>query len=228
MASPISIVKKDYSKSIRTYTIVTFILGAIIVFYGYQQVSKLLTVNAALASEQEQAIILQTSSDTFAKDYDTMKKTFESANANALNSLQAVYPSTENYTELTRQLDKYFQDNNTPADPLFTNDLRFSRPVFDEKKDYSVLPFTMSVTASKNSFAKLMRYIENSGDLDSKTRLMEIRSISISFPSGQQAPLSTAPTKAKSSVYNLSLSMNAYFQKPVITSSVETTAQQGI
>jgi hypothetical protein len=227
MASPISIVKKDYSKSIRTYTIVTFIIGAVIVFYGYQQFSKLATVNAALASEQAQAVTLQESSDAFANDYDTMKKTFESANSNSLNALQAVYPSTENYTELTRQLDKYFLDTGTTADPLFTNDIRFSRPVIDEKKNYAVLPFTMSVTASKNSFAKLMRYIENSGDLESKTRLMEIRSISISFPSGQQAPLSTAPTKAKSSVYNLSLSMNAYFQKPVITSSAETP-QQGI
>jgi hypothetical protein len=212
MPSKVAVIKKNHSQKISTYAVLTLLLLAATGYFGYQQYAKLTDAQNALVTEQAQSISLQTASAKYEKDYNEIKKAFENDFASTLNALEAVYPSAENYTSLTRLLDAYFQSKNDPAQPIFNSDLKFSQPIIDDKKDYAVLPFSMTISSSKNSFEDFLRYVENSGSLDDKTRLMDIKAISINFPVEGSSDTTGV---AGANTYNISLSMNSYFQKPI-------------
>lgn len=222
MATQVAIIKKNYSRRISSYALVTLVLLAGAAYYSYLQYFELSSAQSAISSEQEEANVLQTSVDQFSKGYDEIKKAFATDFATTLDAVQAVYPTAENYTELTRTLDAFFQNTTTADDPLFASDLKFSQPIIGSTTDYATLPFTMTVSATKNSFTKFLQFVESSGSLDTKTRLLDIVSITINFPAEQEA--GAAPETAQAagvpagpSTYTISLSMNAYFQKPATT-----------
>ena len=66
---------------------------------------------------------------------------------------------------------------------------------------YSVLPFSMRVESSEDNFYKFLEYIETSGNLDNKVRLMNVTDVAINISTEDEELIS----------YNLEL--NAYFQK---------------
>jgi len=98
------------------------------------------------------------------------------------------------------------------------NDLKFSRPRIDTELDYSVLPFTLTLSTTRENFDNFLRYVENSGALDpngqgESTRLLDIRSISINFME-QGATGFTGTSRSTTPIMNVSIAMNAYFQLP--------------
>jgi hypothetical protein len=223
MPSQVAVIKKNYPQKISTYAILTLVILAGAAYYGYQQYVKLTDAQNAIVAEQEQSGVLQTAADKYEKDYNELKKAFETDFASTLNALEAVYPSAENYTALTKVLDSYFLDKNksNPGEPIFNSDLKFSRPLIDDGKDYAVLPFSMTVSATKKSFEDFLRYVESSGSLDDKSRLMDIKAISINFP--------VAQTEGETQIqganqYSISLSMDSYFRKPSSANAAETAA----
>jgi hypothetical protein len=222
MPSQVAIIKKNYSHKITTYALITIILLAGAAYYSYLQYIKLTSAQNALITAQEQSDNLQVSVDQYSKGYDEMKKAFSTDFKGTLDAVSKVYPSAENYTALTIALDDFFKNTTTPDNPLFAGDLKFSQPVIDDKKDYATLPFTMTISATKDSFKKFLQYIESSGSLDDQTRLMDIVSISINFPSETQSGAAAGEFSAGPSTYAISLSMNSYFQKPA---SAATPAQ---
>lgn len=220
MATQIAIRRKNYPRSIRSFTMLSIfvlILGGV---YGYLQYNNLTAAQTALAKSQETASALQTSVSKFTQDYADLKTAFDQNFSSVLNSLQGVYPSEESYTELTRKLDEFFRPNDTISNPIFASDLKFSKSKIDASKDYAVLPFSMTITTTKDNFQKFLRFVENSGSLEARTRLLDISSISINFTSSQ--PSGTGAAAPAEQLLNVSVAMNAYFQKPLATAPVKT------
>ena len=190
--------------------IITILLAG---YYGFTQYTKLHGAQEALALEQNQITDLQKLETQSAKDYAAHKKEFDQKYASVLDSLQAVYPPQENYTDLARLFDNFFQQNNSATNPIFANDIKFGQARNDANADYGVLPVTMTVTGTQDNFMKFLKFIETSGVLADKTRLMDVRSISINFTS----------TDSGQKMINVSVALNAYFQKPYSAAPVKNS-----
>lgn len=202
--------KRNYAKTIRTYMVLIILTALLAGYYGYTQYTKLSAAQNAISKEQNQITDLQKTESQSGKDYSNLKKDFDQKYAGVLDSLQAVYPSEQNYTELARLFDKFFQDNNTALNPVFANDIKFGQPRYDANVDYAVLPVTLTITGTQENFMKFLKYIETSGVLKDKSRLMDLRSISINFTA------KAADTGVQTqSMINVSVALNAYFQKPL-------------
>lgn len=207
--------KKVLQKKVVNFTLALLVLLIAGGYLSYMRYQEYFSANDYYEFKQMKMADLQANLTTLTDDYNKTKKTFDQENS-ALNvSLQKVLPTTESYTNLARELDNYFLTNNTTDNPIFLSDLRFNPARFEDKKDYGVLPFSMTISASQDSFKKFLKYVATSGDLNTGTRLMDISSISINFDNSANSGATTTDTTAnsESGLINVSMAMNAYFQK---------------
>lgn len=211
----LTIVKRNYLKSIRSYTVLMVVALLLAGYYSFIQYQKLTAVTDALVQEQALLTTLQGAEPKIAQQYTDLKKAFDAKFAAVYNSLQSVYPSRESYTDLARLIDQFFQENNTSTNPVFVSDLKFGLPRMDSDKDYAVLPVTLTLTGTRDNFIKFLKFVQNSGVLADKTRLMDVSAISMNFSSATapERVVGTQQIAPSEALLNVSISLNAYFQK---------------
>lgn len=200
---------KNYKKSLRSYTILMTAVLIATAIYTWLQYQKFMGMQQALAQEQAYSASLQTSANKISNQYKEQEKLFQENFSNILASIDEVYPHEQNYTKIIRTLEDFEQANNTPANPLLMSNFQLSQPRTDTKKDYMILPFTLNLTTTRDNFDKFLHFIENSGNLEDKSRLLDIRSISISFNAMQNSARPVSAVK----LLNVSVALQAYFQK---------------
>jgi dsDNA-specific endonuclease/ATPase MutS2 len=213
--SKVAVIKKNYAGSIMIFKALTALTLIVAGTWGFFQFQKLTSAQEALAKGETALTTLQASVDDYAQSYKDLASKAAQDNAEIINSIRDVLPVEENYTALTRTLDRYAQDANTATDPFFNSSLSFGVPEIKADKDYAVLPFTMNLTASRNNFDNFLRYIETSGDLDSRVRLMDIKMISLQLPNAAETENLGANQAKGPETLNVSLALNTYYQKPV-------------
>ncbi len=200
--------KRRYIYSLRSYIIFGAILITLTAYFGFQQLSNYFAAKDALALEQNSLPNLQGQVAQIKGEYATIKNQYDQRIATISDALQYVLPADEVYTSLVRLFDIFALPNNTQISPFFVSDVKFGTSRAEPNADYSVLPVNMTINTSKSNFMKFLQFIENSGMLESKTRLMDIRTISINFSSNE-----TGNSVSNDPVLNVSLALNAYFQK---------------
>lgn len=221
----VAVAKKNYPRQIRNYSVFIFFILMVAGVYGYMQYTKLAAAQEALNKGQTLTDTLRSSSVNFEGTYTDLKKLFDEDFKTISDSIQAVYPSEESYTKLTRLLDDFMQQNNKSFDPIFMSDLKFSQSRVEENSDYSILPFTLTLSTSRSNFEKFLRFVENSGALGDGSRqagirLMDIQSISLNFSTEPSAFASPTPETTTTvpvptvPLLNVSVALNAYFQAP--------------
>jgi len=211
--------RKNYTRKIQSYIFLIVLVLVVAGVYGFFQYQRLAEAKGALSDGQARLSQLQTDEEKIASQYADFKKTYDNEFTAIRAIIEGVLPSDEQYTDLTITLEKYVNDLNKSAlNPIFMSDLKFSKPRIDTAQDYSVLPFTLTLSTTRENFDNFLRYVENSGALDpngqgESTRLLDIRSISINF---MEQGASTLSGTSRSSVplMNVSIAMNAYFQIP--------------
>lgn len=210
----VTIRRKNYPRQIRSYGAFIVLILVAAGVYGFMQFQKLTTAQTALANAAQTAQTLRGAAETSSQNYQELKTSFDQNSAAIRNAIEFVFPSDENYTKLTQSLDKEIDTlNSSSLNPIFASDLKFAKPKLNTATDYVVLPFTLTLNTTRDNYDKFMRYVENSGDLDEQTRLLDINSISINFVTEQSAVSSTG-TPVEIEMLNVSMAMNAYFQKP--------------
>ncbi len=201
----IVIPRKNYQRQIRTYVVVTVIIGVAALIYGFFQFQDLSTARAALEDGQTRLSEMSSFEAQIADQYATLKTAFDQDFENVRNAVDGVLPSEENYTALTKTLDDFIITLNQQSPSIFMSNLKFSQPRMDADEEYAILPFSMTLSTTRANLERFLQYTENSGSLDDASRLLDVRSITINFPGetglGQQQELLT-----------VSLSLNAYFQ----------------
>lgn len=207
--------RKNYSKGIRTY----FILSAVVLIaagvYGYFQFTDLMEVQRAIANGRTTLAELQAAESQNAEIYATQKRNYDEQFSTIKESINEVFPVEEDYTDLTRKLDEFMsENNNTTLNPIFMSDLKFSRPRIDEESGYAVLPFSLTLSTTRDNFEKFLAFIESSGSLENRIRLMEVKSISLNFPNQEITPFATTENISEIPTMNVSVNLNAYFQAP--------------
>jgi len=201
--------RRNYQKQIRTYTVVTVIVFIAALVYGFLQYQKLAEAKTAIEQGQEKLIEMQTFKNRIADQYTTINTSFNEDFRDIREAINGTLPKNEDYTKLTQILDAFVNDLNKRSPTIFMSNLRFSQPRLDNDKGYAVLPFSMTLSTTKDNFERILQYVESSGSLDEGSRLLSINSITINFPTKQ--------VKSDSSSDNdlsVSLSLNAYFQLP--------------
>ncbi len=202
---------RSAQQQINMYLIASAVLVVAAGVWGYFQFVQLSTAWAAIDAGKSLETRLTQSNDEFKKAYVELNTASKAEYKSILDGLAVILPNSEQYTELTRTFDKYFYDQNSAVDPIFMNDLRFSKPKADKNSEYSVLPFAMTITSTENKLDDFLRYIEGSGSLEEpRTRLMDIQSISLNLP---VADLNAADGTVEP--LDVSIAGNAYFQKMV-------------
>jgi len=204
----VAIRRKNYPRSIRTYMAFTMIVLIAAGVYGFLQLQKLTAAQTALAKGVSTSEQLAVSVDNFSESYVDSKKTFDEDFASILNSVEGVLPLEEDYTDLTRLLDDFVQKNNTTLNPISLNNISYGAAQMIED-NYSVLPVTLTISASRDNFENFLRFIFGSGALQERTRLMDIQAISINFAAQRQG---LAATIGEEALLNISIQLNAYFQ----------------
>jgi len=105
----------------------------------------------------------------------------KSRNEAVNKALSSVFPSSENYTELTKAFDEYFLANNRTNNPIIVTDMTFGAPADDTTKKYQILPISMNITSSEPNFYKFLQFVQDSGTLSKSIRLLTLKSIQMNF-----------------------------------------------
>lgn len=138
------------------------------------------------------------------KEYQEASEQSRKTQSEIVRRLEKIMPSKESFTDLTRELDDFFNKNYSAKDVIVAGSLNFSPSAapIEESNSYMILPFSMNIESSKANFEKFLAYVENSGTLKSMNRLIDIESINMNFggESGEEK-------------ITFSVNMNAYFQK---------------
>lgn len=214
--------KRKINQSIIQFAILCLVILAVGAFYGYNHYVEYQKTTEAYGKGKAQLSELKASADQAKLDFNTLKKKMDAENVGVNQAIEQILPSNEDFTNLARELDKYFLNTNITANPMFLSDLRFSSPVITDDKEFAVLPFTMNISANEKSFNDFLKYIENSGDLNDRTRLLDISSLDMSYQAPKSTSSSSSTTETTPLSYtesfrdiSASLTMKAYFQKPV-------------
>lgn len=204
----IAVPRRNYQRQIRTYTVLTFAVLIAAGVYGFFQFQQLSTAQAALADGESRLSQMKSFETQISEQYTTLKSSFDEDFEEVQNAIDGVFPSEEDYTSLTEDLDQLILTLNRQSPSIFMNNLKFNQPQLDDKEGFATLPFSMTLQTTRANLERFLAYAEGSGSLDDASRLLDVRSINISFP-GQGA---AASGSSQAQLLNVSLNVNAYFQ----------------
>ena len=210
-----TIAKRNFIRLTRSYTVATIFVVLAAGVFCFLQYQKLIAANEAIVLEQSAKTQIGEEKEKAVNLYKGLRDGFSTEYLGLKDGLIAVFPDKEDYTTLTQRLDDYMSANNTKDNPIFMSDLRFSEPRYEKNKDYGVLPFSITLNTSKQNFTKFLSYIETSGGLTDKVRLMDVNSVSINVNEGRTS------TASQVEMLNVTLSLNAYFIAPAKTTEVK-------
>jgi hypothetical protein len=199
---------KSRQFQVRLYGILCVILVSIIGFYSYTNVTKMLDMRTNISTYNQLHNSLSETDGRLDDELGTIKETNSELVQKIQSELGYVLPGTENHTDLTRTLESFANDVHRSRNPFMINSLQYQSPQKAEEGNYNILPFSLSIHSSHENFFKFLAYIDNSGTLSEKTRLLDIQKIVINFvsPQGTQGNISGADE------INFNISMHAYFQ----------------
>lgn len=197
--------KRNLAVKIQIFVVLNIVLLLGLGIFSYLKYSEYTKISDALATNT--ALINQKKTELNGV-YNELRKEqndYQVEKFQADKALDVVFPKAEAYTELIRQLDRFFFNLNQTNPPILHNNLRFEGATLSDDGRYYVLPFSMAIETSKDNFTRFLEYVENSGGAGSETRLMSIQSIQINF---------IKPAKNTVNEFDLSFTVNmeAYFQ----------------
>lgn len=192
-------IKKQQKFYIKVYAILCLIILASMGFYSYQKWQEYSLVKTAVAKNQDLVAVLRENVSDEKSTYELNKDGFNSLNEEIEEKLEFIFPSTDDYTSLTRQIDSFEEELSRKNNPFNVSNIEYLAA--ENAGNYSVLPLRMSIESSNDNFTKFLHLVENSGSLDDQIRLMDIQSIRLNFDG-----------EGTSDIINFTVQINAYFQ----------------
>ncbi len=205
MDSQSFIKNRSLRRNIHAYWILIAVVLLLMGYYSTIKISELVSKSGSINEQSALASNLESTLSVEESEYKELlvskKDLYDKLDSEIIN----VLPKGENYTNLTRELDAFFLALSKSNNPIFVSNLQYGGARVDESGKFSVLPITLTIESSKDNFLSFLDYIENSGNLTSKVRLMDVQSIRINFQKEQEEGKSTESV-------SLNVNLNAYFQ----------------
>lgn len=188
-----------YIKGYAVLCILLLIAGG---FYSYKKWQEYSVSKTILEKNESYIVELRDEVGDEKTLYESKKDNFDNLNVEIQEKLQMVFPSGDNYTALTRQLDEFEQKISTKNSPFEVSNIEYAAPIVAE--NYSMMPFRMNIHSSSDNFRKFLHLMESSGSLKDQVRLMEVTSIRLNFEEDEEGK--------KSEMINFTVQINAYFK----------------
>jgi len=189
---------KRQKNSLQAYAALCLIFTFIFCGYTYFKFNDYTTYKTAIAANEKEISLLKESTIDEKTAYDQLKTSSEKLSSEIFKNLEGVFPASDNYTELNRSFDALEEKLNTGNNLFGISSIEYEQVLASEDGLYKYLPIRMTVESSRDNFAKFLRYIETSGALTDKVRLMDIQSIHM--------------TQSDTGTVNFSVKIHAYFQ----------------
>ena len=186
---------------IKAYAILCLIVLISMGFYSYQKWQEYSLINTAVAKNKELITVLRDEVSDEKSVYEQNREGFLGMNKEIEEKLAYIFPATDDYTSLTRQMDLFEEELSTKTNPFSISNIEYS--TVEKTESYSILPVRMSIESSSENFSKFLQLIENSGSLDDQIRFMDIQSIRLNFNDDDE----------DSEIIKFSVQINAYYQK---------------
>lgn len=192
----------------RLYGGLSIVVLAVIGFYAYTNVMNMMSMRAEIATHNQLHGALVDTDNRLDQELKKVKEENIDLNQNIQSERDIVFPQYENHTTLTRSLEQFANDTHRTKNPFLISSLQYQTPMKSESEEYMILPFKITIHCSYENFFKFLEYVENSGTLSDKTRLLDIQQIIINFvsPQGTQGNISGQDE------INFNVSMQAYFR----------------
>lgn len=202
-----SIFKSDYFQ-LRLYVVLSILLLGIVGYFTFNNVMKFLDVRAETQSNIEIFDNLENNEEIITTELANEQDGIQQLNQKIQTELELVFPKNESHTKLTRTLEQFANDIHRLKNPFIINNLQYLKSEKVDGENYSVMPFKMTIHSSYDNFFKFLEFVENSGTLSEKNRLIEITTITINFIS----PSGTIGNLSGQDEINFNATMNAYFR----------------
>ena len=199
----INIAKSRIKKQIKTYLLLILLVISAVGSYSYLNWEEYTYVKDGINSTSSNATELATVLVTEKSDYQMLKDDFNKLSKDIESSIENVFPSTDDYTNLTRQIDLIESDLFSSNNHFEISSINYQDQI--EENYYNILPLRLTISSSASNFTKFLHKIENSGNLEEGVRMMDITSIKLNFEDSSRA--------SDSSLINFNVQINAYFQK---------------
>lgn len=189
---------------IRTYAVLCLLFILLMGFYTYSKWNDYQNAILGVAQNKSYIVSLRNEGSTEKAAASTKKDEADQLNKDIAQKLKVIFPATDDYTTLTKQMDAYEVDLSKPDSPFEVSNIDYQDPI--KADNYSILPMRMNIRSSKDNFTKFLHMIENSGGMKDNKRLMDISSIRLNFENNDQIP-------SANEIISFSVQINAYFQK---------------
>lgn len=98
-------------------------------------------------------------------------------------AIATALPENPEQTMIVREIEAYTNQLAGSNRTLVLNSINFNKPVQKDDIDYTILPFKMSLTTTKENLMGLLRYLEHTGSITSGSanagRLLDVQDIDI-------------------------------------------------
>lgn len=186
-------------KIVITWTLAGLLLAAAL-SYGAWQFQAMQKTSADIATLRDEIQTLTGRWEHVNSTYRDLKQTIAQREAERTEAINAIFPPEESLTEFTRLMDTYVAQHAFANNPLFLGQISFDAAVTPKNAFYRILPVQISLESSRDNFFKFLEFLEQSGALSNRTRLMDLQRINLSF--AQKQP---------SEDINFTATLHAYF-----------------
>ncbi|MCD6109531.1 hypothetical protein J7J83_02125 [bacterium] len=201
-------IKNNKGLQLKIFSGLAIIVAVFLAYYLYTNITTYIEIKNETASLKNLHGALTTTDKRLDDEVNKTKTENEDLMKAIADEVDYVFPETEKHTLLTRTLESFSNNLNRTKDPFIISNLQYLKPVKSEDESLMILPFTMTIHSSHDNFIKFLEYIENSGTLTDKTRLLNIKSIVINFV----APEGTQKNTSGKDEINFNVAMNSYFK----------------
>ncbi len=207
LGSPAFIRQHYISRSVKLYAILLVFVALGVAYYGIEKYLEYSDKNTVVAQSDAFVSQLEKDNKKEADAYTAAQVLYKDTDASMNKELASVFPLEEDYTSLTKEFDDYFFSYNKKKgnDPVVVTDIQYGSPTSDASAKYDILPISMNITASENGFYDFLRFVQSSGTLSKKLRLLDLKSIQLNFNSDD--------TGSAKSTIQFRANLSAYFQK---------------
>ena len=189
---------------IRTYAVLCLLFVLFMGFYTYGKWQQYQLAIQGVTQNQSYIASLKNGVSSEKAAADSKKDEVTQLNKDISQKLKVIFPTGDDYTNLTKQMDAYEVQLSTKSNPFEVSNIDYQDPI--QSDNYSILPMRMNIRSSKDNFTKFLHMVENSGSMKDNVRLMDISSIRLNFENNDQ-------TVNSSEIIDFSVQINAYFQK---------------
>lgn len=179
--------KNNDSQKNKQTALVYFVITAVVlalygVFFFYPNLNRFLGIEGQIAElEKQVGTYNKNTLPALEEKRLAAKSKYELAIHESENVINQVFPATPDKIGIAERMESFASLINNKTPPFELNQISFEKPI--KENNYTVLPFTTTITASRANLDRFFKLIDLSGRSDSEyhVRLMEIEKIDIRF-----------------------------------------------